>query len=86
MKILSNFMKYRGLTLKHVTINCCVFVNRSESFHGSSSFDASYKSIEDLEDFEHLPLINKRNQTYSVYFTLFRTHHLHVKIFILRNI
>ncbi|XP_066924684.1 protein tweety homolog 3-like [Clytia hemisphaerica] len=37
----------------------------SESFHGSSSFDASYKSIDDPEDFEHLPLINKRNQPHS---------------------
>ncbi|XP_057311961.1 protein tweety homolog 2-like isoform X1 [Hydractinia symbiolongicarpus] len=33
----------------------------SESFHGSSSFDVSYKSIDDNE-FEHLPLLAKRDR------------------------
>lgn len=41
------------------------FVTGSESFHGSSSFDASYKSIDDPEDFEHLPLVNKKKHVHS---------------------
>jgi len=41
------------------------FVAGSESFHGSSSFDASYKSIDDPETFENLPLVNKKDQIQS---------------------
>ncbi|XP_047143585.1 protein tweety homolog 2 isoform X2 [Hydra vulgaris] len=38
----------------------------SGSFQGDSSIDASYKSIEDREEFEHIPLISSRDRPPSV--------------------
>ena len=38
----------------------------SGSFQGDSSIDASYKSIEDREEFEHIPLVSGRDRPPSV--------------------